>query len=120
MPGVGLDFSELMLEVARKRLANDQYIELMEHDLASAAAPLGRFEAVVSSFAVHYLEHERKRSLCGEVFDLLEPGGVFASFEMALLIGVKPVEAALAAVPVDDMFAEGDHCRRVVTDEEDR
>lgn len=41
--------------------------------------------------------------------------------EMALLIGVKPAEAALAAVPVaDDMFAEGDHCRRVITFEEDR
>jgi ubiquinone/menaquinone biosynthesis C-methylase UbiE len=41
MLGVGLDFSELMLEVARKRLANDQRIELMEHGLAPAAAPIG-------------------------------------------------------------------------------
>ena len=31
--------------------------------------------------AIHHLEHERKRSLYGEVFDVLEPGGVFANFE---------------------------------------
>jgi hypothetical protein len=31
--------------------------------------------------AIHHLEHERKRSLYGEVFDLLESGGVFANFE---------------------------------------
>jgi tRNA (cmo5U34)-methyltransferase len=36
--GVGLDFSELMLEAARERLANDQRIELMEHDLSEALA----------------------------------------------------------------------------------
>jgi SAM-dependent methyltransferase len=81
MLGVGLDFSELMLEAARKRFTHDQRIELVKHDLARPLPALGRFEAVVSSFAIHHLEHERKRSLYGEVFDLLEPGGVFANFE---------------------------------------
>jgi SAM-dependent methyltransferase len=81
MHGVGLDFSRRMLEAARERFAGEERIELIEHDLAEPLPALGRFDAVVSSMAIHHLEHERKRSLYGEAFDLLEPGGVFANFE---------------------------------------
>lgn len=79
--GVGLDFSEVMLEAANKRFANERRVELIQHDLTEPLPPLGNFDAVVSSFAIHHLAHERKRSLYEEVFDLLEPGGVFANFE---------------------------------------
>jgi SAM-dependent methyltransferase len=81
MLGVGLDFSEIMLEAARKRFTGEEHVELVRHDLAEPLPTLGGFDAVVSSFAIHHLEHERKRSLYGEVFALLEPGGVFANFE---------------------------------------
>jgi SAM-dependent methyltransferase len=81
MLGVGLDFSELMLEAAHDRFARDKRIELIRHDFTDPLPELGRFDAVVSSMAIHHLEHERKRSLYGEVFELLEPGGMFANFE---------------------------------------
>lgn len=81
MRGVALDLSELMLEAARERFAGDERIELVRHDLAEPLPAIGRFDAVVSSMAIHHLEHDRKRSLYAEVFDVLEPGGVFANFE---------------------------------------
>ena len=81
MLGVGLDFSELMLAAARERFADAEGIELVEHNLTEPLPDLGRFDAGVSSMVIHHLEDERKRSLIGEVFELLEPGGVFANFE---------------------------------------
>lgn len=81
MSGVGVDFSEVMLAAARKRFDGDERIELVEHDLSEPLPDLGRFDAIVSSFAIHHLEHERKRSLYSEAFGLLRPGGVFANFE---------------------------------------
>ncbi|MDQ3571230.1 MAG: class I SAM-dependent methyltransferase [Actinomycetota bacterium] len=79
--GVGIEISEPMLQAARKRFPGTGRITVVEHDLDDPLPALGRFDAVVSSFAIHHLEHERKRSLYGEVFDLLEPGGVFANLE---------------------------------------
>jgi SAM-dependent methyltransferase len=81
MLGVGLDFSALMLAAARERFPGDGPMELVEHDLTEPLPVLGRFDAIVSSMAIHHLEHERKRSLYAEIFDLLEPGGTFANFE---------------------------------------
>jgi tRNA (cmo5U34)-methyltransferase len=78
---VGLDSSELMLAAARERFAGDERVELRSHDLIGPLGELGRFDAVVSSLAIHHLEHPRKRSLYAEAFALLTAGGIFANFD---------------------------------------
>src|SRR5262249_44925927 len=79
--GVGIDSSELMLGAASERFAGDGRFSVLDHDLARPLPDLGAFAAVVSCMAIHHLEHERKRSLYGEVFAALAPGGTFANLE---------------------------------------
>ena len=78
---VALDFSPAMLEVLRKDFGDEPGVTIIEHDLAQALPELGWFDAVVSSFAIHHVSHERKRNLYEEVFALLKPGGVFLNLE---------------------------------------
>ncbi|MGA3024185.1 MAG: class I SAM-dependent methyltransferase [Bryobacteraceae bacterium] len=78
---VAVDFSETMLERLRARFAADPRVEVVAHDLNHPLPDLGRFDAVVSSFAIHHVPHERKRALYSEVFGLLAPGGVFLNLE---------------------------------------
>lgn len=77
-----VDFSPAMLEAARARFAEVDEVEVGDHDLSeSLPRDWGRFDAVVSSFAIHHVSHDRKASLCTEIFEALEPGGVFLNLE---------------------------------------
>lgn len=96
--GVGVDVSELMLQAAGERFAGDERVHLMHHDLAAALPDLGIFDAVVSSLAIHHLEHARKRELYGEAFAALAPGGVFANFEHVASPSVRLHHAFFAAI----------------------
>lgn len=79
--GVALDFSPAMLEKLGERFGSDDRVEIVEHNLEQPLPDLGEFDAVVSSLAIHHLEHERKQELYGEVLAALRPGGWFCNLD---------------------------------------
>jgi tRNA (cmo5U34)-methyltransferase len=79
--GVAVDFSAEMLGRLRDRFAGDARVTVQAHDLAEPLPDLGRFDAIVSSFAIHHVTHPRKRALYAEIHDRLAPGGVFLNLE---------------------------------------
>ena len=78
---VALDFSPSMLEALHRRFDGDDKVTIVAHDFSNPLPPLGHFDSVISSFAIHHVPHERKRSLYREFFDILRTGGVFCNLE---------------------------------------
>ncbi len=79
--GVAVDFSPTMLAAARKRFHGDAKVEVIDHNLDQPLTDLGQFDAIVSSFAIHHCEDDRKRALYAEIYAALVPGGVFCNLE---------------------------------------
>lgn len=96
--GVGLDFQPEMLRRAEERFAGDDRVAFLHHDLERPLPDLGPFDLVVSSFAIHHVGDDRKRTLAREVFERLEPGGLFANLEHVASATDRLHEAFLAAL----------------------
>ncbi len=85
--GVALDGSETMLQLAKQRLScyPETDIRYLHTDFNVLdwrdALPVSAFSAVVSGFAIHHSEDERKREIYTEIYEILEPGGVFINIE---------------------------------------
>ena len=79
--GVALDFSPPMLESLREKY-KDGRVEIIEHDINSSLPfDAKSFDVVVSSFAIHHVDHARKRKLYEEIWEVTQDGGIFCNLE---------------------------------------
>jgi SAM-dependent methyltransferase len=78
---VAVDFSPTMLKAANRRFAGDSSVAIRMHNLDYPLPDIGKFDAIVSCFAIHHLTHERKRELYAEIYARLNSGGVFCNLE---------------------------------------
>ena len=95
---VGLDFSPTMLEAARDVFSNDRSVTIIAHDFDNELPALGRFDAVISSFAIHHLVHEHKRALYQQIFEILSPGGIFCNLEHVASVSARAHALFLEAI----------------------
>ena len=78
-----VDLSEPMIEAASSHLAgqepNCRFVtsDLSDSEWVGQVADKAPFDVVVSGYAIHHLQDQRKRELYAEVFGLLRPGGLF-------------------------------------------
>ena len=78
--GMFLDFSDPMIEAARRKAAEQgvratfMVQDFGAKDWVDAVADQGPFDLVLSGFAIHHLPDDRKRELYREIFGLLEAG----------------------------------------------
>jgi tRNA (cmo5U34)-methyltransferase len=110
--GVALDFSPLMLDQLHTRFGPMSRAEIVHHNLEFPLPHLGTFDAVVSSFAIHHLVHERKRQLYEEIWGVLEPGGVLCNLEHVASVSPDAHERFLQAM--DITAAEEDPSNRLL------
>ncbi|MER5174654.1 MAG: class I SAM-dependent methyltransferase [Candidatus Nitrosocosmicus sp.] len=78
---VAVDVSPIMLDSVKRNFANDFNIKVTEHDLDNSLPNMGYFDAVISSFAIHHLSNERKHSLYKEIYEILNPEGIFCNLD---------------------------------------
>lgn len=97
---VAIDFSPTMLEAVKNRFQDDSTVQIIDHNLDETLPELGSFDAIISSFAIHHLSHHRKHSLYVEIFNLLQPGGVFCNLEHVASPTVRLHEKFLEAIGV--------------------
>ncbi len=102
--GVFLDFSEHMIEAAKKK-ADIGRATFVVQDLGSktwmqSVSDRAPFDLVLSGLAIHHLPDDRKRELYQEIFDVLKPGGLFLNLEH-----VSP-RSEWAKQAFDDLFVD--------------
>ncbi|HFE65783.1 MAG TPA: class I SAM-dependent methyltransferase [Chloroflexi bacterium] len=102
--GVFVDFSQPMLDAAREKLGEyDGRATFRQVDYGQAgwqveiADPFG---VIVSGYSIHHQTDVRKKEIYAEIYDLLQPGGIFVNVEHVAC------RSALGEQVAEDVFVD--------------
>lgn len=79
----GIDFSQRMIELARAKMPGAR---LIQHDFAEGLpveVTTSRYDAIISTYALHHLADAEKAEMLRQLFGLLSPGGVLVYGDVA-------------------------------------
>ena len=80
------DFSEPMLDAARRKVGNNPNTIVVNSDFSLSSWQVqvndhAPFDVIISGFAIHHQPDSRKKELYNEIFDLLSANGLFLNLE---------------------------------------
>ena len=106
---VFVDFSDTMLDAAKKQLGDGARAEFIQQDFGErrwveAVRHRAPFDVIVSGFAIHHQNDERKREVYAEIFELLRPGGLFLNLEH-VSSPTKRLEDIFETAFIDSLYA---------------
>lgn len=84
---VCVDFSEPMLELAKKTLQRfNQRTHFILQDIniplwSKNVASYTPFDVIITGYVMHYVPDDRKKAIYQEIYDLLSPGGLLLTLE---------------------------------------
>ena len=82
--GLLLDYSPSMIDAAKNRMNAFKNSNIIQADLSDSKWQDNvndKPEVVVSGYAIHHLKNGRKYELFEEIFEILEPGGIFVNMD---------------------------------------
>ncbi|MBP2627368.1 MAG: ubiquinone/menaquinone biosynthesis methyltransferase [Firmicutes bacterium] len=78
-----IDLSDKMLEMAKKRFANNSSVQYIAQDYTRYESS-EQYDIIISALSIHHLTGNQKEHLYAKVFQLLKPGGVFVNADQVL------------------------------------
>ncbi|UCH14162.1 MAG: class I SAM-dependent methyltransferase [Bacteroidales bacterium] len=83
--GVFVDISEEMIKKAQiKDMGhNSEYIvqDFGKHEWFKSISKLKKFDLIISGYSIHHIENNEKQRLYKDIFELLNPNGLFLNLE---------------------------------------